>query len=141
MNALLIDAGNTRIKWALLREGRIGPQQAVATTEPAALAKALARMPQLERVVVCSVAGDKVERSLRAALRSVPAPEPEFVHSSAEAAGVRNGYRHPERLGADRWTGAVAAWHLAGCYRSICAVSVGTAAAIPVSAMWANPTG
>jgi type III pantothenate kinase len=132
MNALLIDAGNTRIKWALLRDGRIGPQQAVATAEPAALSRALARLPQLDRVVVCSVAGDKVERWLRAALRSAQAPDPEFAHSSAEAAGVRNGYRHAERLGADRWTGAVAAWHLAGCYRSVCAVSIGTALTIDV---------
>ena len=60
------------------------------------------------------------------------APAPEFVHSSAQAAGVRNGYREPKRLGDDRWVGAVSAWHLAGCFRAICAVSVGTALTIDV---------
>jgi type III pantothenate kinase len=132
MNALLIDAGNTRIKWALLRDGRIGPQQAVATTDAAALTAALARAPKLDRVVVASVAGSKAEGALRAALRRASVPEPEFVHSTAQAAGVSNGYRRPDQLGDDRWIGVVAAWHLAGCYRAACAVSIGTALTIDV---------
>lgn len=132
MNALLIDAGNTRIKWAVLRDGRLGAQQAVATSDTGALASAIARGPRLDRVVAASVAGAKAEGLLRAALRRAGAPEPEFLHSSAEAAGVRNGYRHAARLGDDRWIGAVAAWHLAGCYRAVCAVSIGTALTIDV---------
>jgi len=132
VNALLIDVGNTRIKWALLRDGRMGAQQAAATTEAAALTSALRRAPRLDRVVASSVAGAKVEKALRAALRQAGAPEPQFLHSSAQAAGVRNGYRHAERLGVDRWIGAVAAWHLAGCYRAVCAVSIGTALTIDV---------
>jgi type III pantothenate kinase len=128
----LIDAGNSRIKWALLRDGRLGTQQAVATSDAAALTAALARVPRLDRVVAASVAGAKTERALRAALRRAGTPEPEFLHSSAEAAGVRNGYRHAARLGDDRWIGAVAAWHLAGCYRAVCAVSIGTALTIDV---------
>ena len=132
MNALLIDAGNTRIKWALLREGKIGTQQAVPTANPGKLTVAIARAPQIERVVVACVAGAKAEGALRAALRGAGMPEPEFVHSSAQAAGVSNGYRHPTRLGDDRWIGAVAAWHLAGCYRAVCAISIGTALTIDV---------
>lgn len=132
MNALLIDAGNSRIKWALLSDGRLGPQQAVATSDGSALSSALARVPKLERVVAVSVAGAKSEGALRAVLRRAGAPDPEFLHSSAEAAGVRNGYRQPARLGDDRWVGAVAAWNLAGCYRAVCAVSIGTALTIDV---------
>ena len=132
MNALLIDVGNTRLKWALLRDGRIGAQQAAATADVGALTAALARAPRLDRVVASSVAGAKVESALRAALRRAGAPEPEFLRSSPQAAGVRNGYRHADRLGADRWIGAVAAWHLAGCYRAVCAVSIGTALTIDV---------
>jgi type III pantothenate kinase len=132
MNALLIDAGNTRIKWALVRDGRLGAQQAAASSDAAALAKALARAPRLDRVVVTSVASAKVDGTWRAALRRAGAPAPEIVRSSAQAAGLRNGYRHPDRLGADRWIGAVAAWHLAGCYRAVCAISIGTALTIDV---------
>jgi len=132
MNALLIDAGNTRIKWALLREGRIGAQQAVPTATPEKLTAALARAPQIDRVAVACVAGAGTESALRAALRRAGTPDPEFLHSAAQAAGVTNGYRQPARLGDDRWIGAVAAWHLGGCYRAVCAVSIGTALTIDV---------
>jgi type III pantothenate kinase len=78
------------------------------------------------------VAGASRERALRAALRSNGHPRPEFVISSAAAAGVRNAYARPASLGADRWAAAVAAWHGAGCYRTVCAVSIGTALTLDV---------
>jgi type III pantothenate kinase len=132
MNALLIDAGNSRIKWALVREGRLGPLQAAEVTDGDALAAWLAKAPQFERTLASSVAGADVERSLAAALRSGGAPAAEFMQSSARAAGVSNGYGNPLQLGVDRWVGAVAAWNLAGCYRAICVVSIGTALTIDV---------
>jgi type III pantothenate kinase len=132
MNALLVDAGNTRLKWSVVRAGKLGALQAAAVADPRAFATWLARAPRFEKVAVCSVAGPATERALRAALRKAGAPAPEFVRSSARAAGVRNSYRDPARLGNDRWIGAVAAWHLAGCFRAICAVSVGTALTIDV---------
>jgi type III pantothenate kinase len=53
-----------------------------------------------------------------------------FIGSTPAAAGVRNGYFRPGQLGADRWVAAVAAWHASGCYRTVCAVSIGTAITI-----------
>ena len=127
MNTLLFDAGNTRLKWSLVRNGRMGAQHATLRTELQAFSAWLARAPAIDRVVGVNVAGAPVERLLRAALRKADAPRPEFVTSSREAAGVRNAYARPERLGADRWAAAVAAWHRAGCYRTVCAISIGTA--------------
>jgi type III pantothenate kinase len=40
---------------------------------------------------------------------------------------VHNAYARPGLLGADRWAAAVAAWHGAGRYRTVCAVCIGTA--------------
>jgi type III pantothenate kinase len=37
--------------------------------------------------------------------------EPQWVVSSAEEAGLVNGYDHPSRLGADRWVAMVGARH------------------------------
>jgi len=132
MNALLIDAGNSRIKWALVRDGRFSPLLAAETTDIAALDGWLAKAPQIERVVASSVAGTTVERALGAALRRAGAPAAEFMQSTARASGVTNGYRQAAQLGVDRWVGAVAAWNLAGCYRAVCAVSIGTALTIDV---------
>jgi type III pantothenate kinase len=126
-DTLLFDAGNSRLKWALVRDGYLGKQQAVPLADVAQLASWLQRAPKIERVVGVNVAGPKLERQLRAALSAARRPVPEFITSSVEAAGVKNGYARPLQLGADRWAALVAAWHRAGCYRTVCAVSVGTA--------------
>ncbi len=132
MKALLIDAGNTRIKWTVASAGRLAAPRATPWSDTRAFASWLDRAGEFERVVACSVAGSKAERTLRSLLHAAGAPAPEFVHSSAQAAGVRSGYREPKRLGDDRWVGAVSAWHLAGCFRAICAISVGTALTLDV---------
>lgn len=130
MNTLLFDAGNTRLKWALVRNGRLGRQQAVPRGDLAGFVRWLDRAPAIERVAGVNVAGAKLERALRAVLRAAGAPVPELITSSRTAAGVRNAYASPARLGADRWAAAIAAWHLAGCQRPACAVGIGTALTI-----------
>jgi type III pantothenate kinase len=126
-DTLLFDAGNSRFKWALVRDGRLGKQQAREITDVASFSSWLARAPAFERVVGVNVAGTRIERQLRSILHAAGRPGPEFMTSSVEAAGVKNGYARPLQLGADRWAALVAAWHRAGCYRTVCAVSVGTA--------------
>jgi type III pantothenate kinase len=126
-DTLLFDAGNSRFKWALVRDGRIGRQQACALADLPSFPQWLARAPAFERVVGVNVAGTRIERQLRSALRAAGRPAPEFIVASVEAAGVTNGYARPLQLGADRWAALVAAWHRAGCYRTVCAVSIGTA--------------
>jgi type III pantothenate kinase len=130
MNTLLFDAGNSRLKWSLVREGRLGAMQAMVLHELPALQKWLARTAKIDRVVGVCVAGPAYERRFKAVLRGAGHPLPTFIRSSESAAGVHNGYREAGRLGDDRWAGAVAAWHRAGCYRTVCAVSVGTALTI-----------
>lgn len=130
MNTLLFDSGNSRLKWALVRDGRLGSMQAAPLDDATGLQRWLRRNARIDRVVGVCVAGAAQERSLKTLLQRAGQPAPEFVRSSEAAAGVRNGYREAWRLGDDRWAGAVAAWHRAGCYRTVCAVSVGTALTI-----------
>lgn len=127
MKTLLFDAGNTRFKWALLRDGSIGAQQATPRTELAALERWLRRAPEVERVVGVNVAGAGLQRALAALLEHAGRPEPEFITASETAAGVRNVYAQPALLGADRWAAMVAAHQLAGTRRPACAVAIGTA--------------
>jgi type III pantothenate kinase len=132
MNTLLIDAGNTRIKWALLRDNKLSRQQAIAIDDLRPFTQWLTRTAKIDQVYGVCVAGEKIEATLQAALKRARHPAPRFLHSATNGAGVRNGYRDPQRLGDDRWIAAIAAWHLAGCYRTVCAVSVGTALTIDV---------
>jgi len=126
-DTLLFDAGNSRFKWALVRDGRLGEQQACAHEDFTRFANWLRRAPSVERVVGVNVAGTGFEKLLRSALHAADRPAPQLIVSSAAAAGVKNGYARPLQLGADRWAGLVAAWHRSGCYRTVCAASVGTA--------------
>jgi type III pantothenate kinase len=131
-DTLLFDAGNSRFKWAMVRDGHLGRQQARAFEDLAHFSAWLARAPRFERVVGVNVAGTRFERKLRSALRAAGRPSPELIQASVQAAGVKNGYARPLQLGADRWAALVAAWHRAGCYRTVCAVSIGTAVTLDV---------
>ena len=132
MTQLLIDAGNTRLKWRLVRGGRAGRVRALAWN-PRSVARGARRIMRVSgavtRIVVCSVAGMQLERELRRAARLGRRPAPLFIRSARHAAGVRNGYDDSWRLGADRWVALIGARALLPA-RALCVVDVGTALTI-----------
>lgn len=133
-STLLIDIGNSRVKWAVLRDGRLGRQQVGDLSELRTLrfAPLLHHARRAASVVAVCVAGAGVERELRSALRAARAPQVRFARSAASTAGLRNGYREPWRLGADRWIAAIGAWHCAGGGRPVCVIDIGTAATVDI---------
>lgn len=115
---LLIDAGNTRVKWGWLqRDGSIatGTPHAHADSATADQLSASWRAtgPADEPVAIwlCNVAGPAVETALRAQATAAFADDARWhpVAASVAAAGMRNGYRNPMQLGADRWVSAIGA--------------------------------
>lgn len=108
---IVIDAGNTRIKWGV-HDGLAWVEQGVLpTAEAGRLVDVSARWPRDAGIVVCNVAGEAVETAIQAALAGCHRP-PRWVRSSAAACGVRNSYQQPERLGADRWAALIGARRL-----------------------------
>ncbi|MEP7314880.1 MAG: type III pantothenate kinase [Pseudomonadota bacterium] len=140
MNTLLIDIGNSRIKWALLRGAKLGRQQVLPLNGSGGaqfrqlIAAALGAAPRrpATAIVAVNVAGAARANALAAAARRAGLPPPLLVTSRRSAVGLRNGYRDAWRLGADRWVAAVAAWHLAGRKRPVCVISAGTALTVDV---------
>jgi len=129
MNALLIDAGNSRLKWASLRGRRLGPLHSAAWDSgklPGVAARVAAKAGRPQIVLVSCVAGARVQRALRGALRAQRLPAPVFVTSRRQQAGVRNAYRWPGQLGVDRWLSLLAARAIYPA-DAVCIVSVGTA--------------
>jgi type III pantothenate kinase len=132
---LLVDIGNTRVKWARLVNGQMGKQQAAANAEWTAAdyaRRVIGRgwtFSAADRVIVSSVAGDEVNRALTAAARKAGAPTPEFVSSERTAAGLTTDYIDPWRLGVDRFVAAIGAFHLASG-QPVCVVNIGTAMTI-----------
>jgi len=128
---LLVDIGNTRVKWARLVDGQMGKQHAAANAGWDAQHYARRVIGRgwssgQGRIVVSSVAGDRTRRLLVAAARQAGAPVPEFVASERTAAGITTQYLEPWRLGVDRFVGAIGAHHLASG-QPVCVVNVGTA--------------
>jgi type III pantothenate kinase len=107
---LLLDAGNSRIKWALVEGGRWVAQGAAGIAEYTVLRQAFASLPPPHKILVSNVAGDEVAQQLRAACATWDCPV-EFIGTEAEQCGVRNGYEQVAQLGSDRWAALIAAWH------------------------------
>lgn len=109
MNILLVDAGNTRIKWALAHPasptGQWLAHGTVLHAELATLADAW-RALDAASALVSNVAGP----ALRAQLAAMLAPLPVTWFAARPAlAGITNGYRDPLQLGSDRFAAAIGA--------------------------------
>jgi type III pantothenate kinase len=125
---LLIDIGNTRIKWTALEGSRLASQSAApyAGWDAAQLREQmLTNLSKPARVFVANVGGASIATLVTSTIEAACGVTPQFVHSSAAAAGVKNAYRNPEQLGVDRWLAMIGAYQLERS--ASCVVSVGTA--------------
>lgn len=137
MTFLAIDVGNTRLKWAMYD----APQPGAAVLAHGAefldnierLAESSwAGLPVPERMLGCVVAGDAVRRRVMEQMELWDVL-PLWVVSSAQEAGLVNGYDHPTRLGSDRWVAMIGARHRLleqGPARPLIVVMVGTAVTV-----------
>jgi len=110
---LLIDAGNTRVKWALAAPGaEAGDWLETGAALHADLDAAAAAWQDrgVTSALVSNVAGAALRERLAALLGQIPT---EWFASSPERAGLVNGYREPQRLGCDRFAAAIGARALA----------------------------
>lgn len=124
---VLVDVGNTRIKWATLERGelvRLG--SAVHRDDPdAAVGAFAAALPKGPRIIVANVAGEPIAARLRALAAARPGATLELVATEQERFGVRCAYDDPRRLGVDRWVAVLAAFHAAR--GAACVIDAGTA--------------
>ena len=113
MSFLALDVGNTRLKWMLFDHPAPGARalaQGVAFLEQIdRLAEtAWASLPEPQSTLGCIVASPGVRNRVQEQM-SLWKLEPRWVVPSAAEAGLRNGYEHPSRLGADRWVAMIGA--------------------------------
>jgi type III pantothenate kinase len=130
---LLIDAGNTRVKWALAEDGAaLGAwtaSGAVPHAELNHLPAAWQHRP-VTRAIVANVAGPKLRDQLQLMLpSSVPPHAVTWFASSALLGGMRNAYRNPQQLGCDRFAAAYGARALVPG-KSLIVATCGTATTI-----------
>lgn len=107
---LLVDLGNTRLKWALWSGAQLSPVCATVHGQDVLdFDEAWRGVDGVEAVWIASVAAPERNAELtRASLARFGVPA-HFVRSHAQACGVRNAYPQPERLGVDRFLALIAA--------------------------------
>lgn len=129
--ALLFDIGNTRLKWGLLENGRLGRTGGVNhdTLQESGFAILTTRLPRrVDKVLASNVAGARFATRLSGAIGIHCDCDVHFAHSEKQGFGVTNGYRQPRRLGVDRWVAMIGA--RSEFRGAMCIVDVGTAVTI-----------
>lgn len=130
---LLVDAGNTRIKWAAVDTNPGAPLAqwhsagSVVHAQIDSLAEAWAAL-DVSRVLLSNVAGAGVRHSLEGML-AARGLQAEWQSSQAELAGIRNGYRQPTQLGSDRFYSSIGA-HALFPDTALMVVTCGTATTV-----------
>ncbi|MDR8936760.1 type III pantothenate kinase [Burkholderia multivorans] len=108
---LLIDAGNSRIKWALADAQRtLVRTGAFGHTRDGGADPDWADLPRPRGAWISNVAGADVGARLDALLDAHwPGLPRTTIRSRPAQCGVTNGYTTPEQLGSDRWAGLIGA--------------------------------
>jgi len=107
---LLIDSGNTFIKWAQQNDE-------VLTLVNRCRSNSLARLHDIwkcfdapDRVVIANVAGENVASEISSIVKELWQIKAEFVVSTGYCCGLTNSYYNPRQLGVDRWMAMAAAF-------------------------------
>ena len=133
MKALLLDIGNSRLKWGVLEDGAIHrtghiAQDAIKSQGLSALTSKLPR--RVDTVLASNVAGPSFATRLSGVVGMHCGCDMQFAHSEKQACGITNSYRQPRRMGVDRWVAMIGAW--AEVQAACVIVDAGTAVTIDV---------
>jgi len=141
MTVLVIDVGNTRIKWGFHHQGEWLSLGALPRPDALRLASLWADQPLPTRVLACNVSDGYARQEIESAVHARGA-QVEWVRSQARQCGVVSGYDDPMQLGADRWLGMVAARKRTSATSRACLImSVGTAVTIDALSAWGKHLG
>lgn len=130
---LLVDIGNSQIKWTTIQSKVLADSQHFSrpkTGIKAALNKAWKSLDDIEAVFVSNVAGDKIAAQLTEWIDKQWQLTPVFVQSEKRRFGVTNAYEQPETLGVDRWLAIVAGRQHAR--QVTCVIDCGTAITVDI---------
>ncbi len=131
MTALLLDVGNSRLKWGVLDDGTIRRTGHIAhdRIRERGLQELTSKLPRrVDAVFASNVAGTSFATRLSGVVGMHCHCDIRFARSERRGWGVTNSYRQPRRMGVDRWVAMVGAW--AEMESSCVIVDVGTAVTI-----------
>lgn len=125
---LLIDMGNTRLKWAITSNGHLMTGQPLLNNRMnhAELAERWQNIGRPGRIAISCVSKSQLLELVTSVAHELWLEvDIILVKSQAQAFGVINAYPQPDRLGVDRWLSLIAVWQT---YQQLsCIVDCGTA--------------
>jgi len=131
---LLIDMGNSAIKWASLKQKRLSAQQAIPYQSDSLdnlLTQAWLKLDvPSQGIWVSNVAGAQKAEILSHWMKTHWELNPTFIKTSRYECGIKNAYDNPKQLGVDRWLALIGAHHLEK--GPVCVVDCGTAITLDV---------
>jgi type III pantothenate kinase len=124
MSLLLIDMGNSYLKWTLASDaGDVSKVNSIPLGSVSEYSWDSCERPA--RILVSCVSSPNHKQALIASIKNKWQRVPQFLSSPAQGVGVSNAYSEPSRLGSDRWAAMVAAYHIA--QMAVLVVDAGTA--------------
>lgn len=131
MRALLLDVGNSRLKWGmavngeLRRTGKISQQR----IRERGMSSLTTRLPRsVDTAMASNVAGATFATRLAGLIGAHCGCDLHFAKAGKQAYGLTNSYSQPRRMGVDRWVAMVGAWH--ELHTSCVIIDAGTAVTI-----------
>ena len=127
---LLLDVGNTAIKWRLADADGLRDTSGVAATG-ASLCESV-KTHEWNAIVLSSVAGEVADTALLTALKTVRSVPVWQARAESSCLGLVSCYAQPARMGADRWLAMLGARHASA--GPLCVIDAGTA--ITLDLVW-----
>ncbi|MEQ1814182.1 MAG: type III pantothenate kinase [Candidatus Nitrotoga sp.] len=142
MTMLLIDAGNSRLKWVLARFNKGLKTDAWSNhnvlNNGQVTREIFAGLTPPDRVIISNVAGDEMTQILQDACAAWSC-NIKFVTAQQQQCGVLNTYQQPAQLGSDRWAALIAAWQQQR--RACLVINCGTATTVDTLVVDSNSSG
>ncbi len=131
---LLVDIGNTRLKWTLQQSGKFCQAGAITHGHKginSALLSAWQGLDLPQKIYLACVSSITVKQAFFDAAEQLwPNVQIREIQTQKYAKGVSNAYSKPEKLGVDRWLVLLAAYHY--YIAPVCVVDCGTAITLDV---------
>lgn len=131
MKALLLDIGNTRLKWGIAEDGEIHKTGHItqAKVKEQGIGVLTTRLPRhVDAVMASNVAGPTFATRLSGVIGAHCNRDVHFASSRKSELGLRNAYSKSRTMGVDRWVAMIGAWTE---FESAClVVDAGTAVTI-----------
>ena len=130
---LLVDIGNTRVKWACADNKTLFDHDGFSYTQdtlPEQLVRKWSTLVQPKHVYIASVVDAETTAKVREYIRANWSLEPQQAVAEKERAGLTNAYDDVTAMGVDRWLAMLAAWNRYN--KPVCVIDCGTALTVDI---------